>query len=286
MAAPFSAISADYTNGLFVQPLIPMAHLVVLGPLQPASILRALGILAGLMFFLNSAAQDTVSKEEKQAREIVEKADLVRFPGEGFQVDVAINSTNAGQAVESRQYRVLSKGNENTIVMVTEPASDRGQIILLKGRDLWIFLPNVSQPVRLSLAQRLTGQVANGDLARANFAGDYTPKLVRTEKIDGEDHFVLELTAIDRTVAYHRVMYWVKQKNYFPHKAEFYSLSDRLLKSCRYENYQQMLGKLRPTRLVMQDALRKGEESVLEYSGMVLKDLPDKIFTRDYLKRL
>jgi outer membrane lipoprotein-sorting protein len=210
----------------------------------------------------------------------------VRFPADGFQVDIAINSKTGDQTTESRQYRVLSKGNENTIVMVTEPASDRGQIILMKGRDLWIFLPNVSQPVRLSLAQRLTGQVANGDLARANFAGDYTPKLVGTEKIDGEDHYVLELAAVDRSVAYARVKYWVKQKNFFPHKAEFYSLSDRLLKSCRYENYQQMLGKLRPTRLVMQDALKKGEESVLDYSAMVLKDLPDKIFTRDYLKRL
>jgi outer membrane lipoprotein-sorting protein len=286
MTAPFSAIRADYTSGVFSRAWIAMAHLVVLSPLRPASLLPVLGILVGLMFFLNTHAQNTVYKEEKQAIEIVEKADQVRFPAEGFQVDIAINSTNAGQVVESRQYRVLSKGNENTIVMVTEPAVDRGQIILMKGRDLWIFLPNVSQPVRLSLAQRLTGQVANGDLARANFAGDYTPKLVRTEKVDGEDHFVLELTAVDRTVAYHRVMYWVKQKNYYPHKAEFYSLSDRLLKTCRYENFQQMLGKLRPTRLVMQDALRKGEESVLDYSGMVLKDLPDKIFTRDYLKRL
>jgi outer membrane lipoprotein-sorting protein len=263
-----------------------MAHVVALSLRRPAFLRRVPGILAGLMFVLNCTAQDTVSKEEKQAREIVEKADLVRFPGEGFQVDVTINTSNAGQVVEARQYRVLSKGNENTIVMVTEPAADRGQIILMKGRDLWIFLPNVSQPVRLSLSQRLTGQVANGDLARANFAGDYTPKLVRTEKIGGEDHFVLELTAVDRGVAYHRVMYWVKQKNYFPAKAEFYSLSDRLLKTCRYENFQQMSGKLRPTRLVMEDALRKGEESVLEYSGMAVKDLPDKIFTRDYLKRL
>jgi len=199
---------------------------------------------------------------------------------------VAITSSNAGEVTDARQYRVLSKGNENTIVMITEPAIDRGQIMLMKGRDLWVFLPNVSQPVRLSLAQRLTGQVANGDLARANFAGDYAPKLVRTEKVDGEDHYVLELTAVDRTVTYHRVLYWVKQKNFFPHKAEFYSLSERLLKTARYENFQQMAGRTRPTRLVMQDALRKGEESVLEYSGMVLRDLPDKIFTRDYLKRL
>lgn len=238
------------------------------------------------MYFLNTNAQTDVSKEEKFAKDVVEKADRIRFPEEGFQVDVAIANSNGSQVTDTRQYRVLSKGNENAIVMVMEPAVDRGQIMLMKGRDLWIFLPNVSQPVRLSLAQRLTGQVANGDIARANFSGDYIPKVVRTEKIDGEDHHVLELTAVDRTVAYHRVMYWVKQKNFFPHKAEFYSLSDRLLKTCRYENFQLMAGRPRPTRLVMQDALRKGEESVLDYSGMVLKDLPDKIFTRDYLKRL
>jgi outer membrane lipoprotein-sorting protein len=263
--------------------MTPAARLL---PRRPAWRHALLGILAGLMYFLNSLAQVDVSKEEKLAREIVQKADQIRFPGEGFQVDVAVANSNAGQVTETRQYRVLSKGNDNTIVMITEPAVDRGQIMLMKGRDLWIFLPNVSQPVRLSLAQRLTGQVANGDIARANFAGDYAPKIVRTEKVDGEEHYVLELTAVDRSVAYHRVLYWVKQKTFSPHKAEFYSLSDRLLKTARYENYQPMAGRPRPTRLVMQDALRKGEESVLEYSGMVLRQLDDKIFTRDYLKRL
>ena len=33
--------------------------------------------------------------------------------------------------------------------MTIEPASERGQIMLMKGHDLWIFLPSVSQPVRL-----------------------------------------------------------------------------------------------------------------------------------------
>jgi len=255
----------------------------------PALAARAIrGTAAGLLLLscLNINAQVAVNQDEKQAQDIVQKADQVRFPPEGFQVDVAITSSNAGEVVDSRQYRVLSKGSDNTIVMVTEPAVDRGQIMLMKGRELWVFLPNVSQPVRLSLAQRLTGQVANGDLARANFSGDYAPKVLRTERIDGEDHYVLELTAVDRSVAYSRVLYWVKQKNYFPHKAEFYSLSNRLLKTCRYENFQTMAGRPRPTKLVMQDALRKGEESVLEYSGMVLRQLEEKIFTRDYLKRL
>ena len=232
-------------------------------------------------------AQDApAAPDDASARRIVEDADRIRFPAEGFQVDVAIVTTGKDASGDERKYRVLSKGNENTVVMITEPASERGQIMLMKGRDLWVFLPNVSQPVRLALAQRLTGQVANGDLARANFAGDYNPKVLRTDTIDGEPYDVLELTAVDRTVTYPRVVYWVRQATSAPYKAEFYSASNRLLKTCRYEQYERVLGKLRPTRLVMQDALHGNEESTLDYSAMKLRDLPDKVFTKDYLKKL
>jgi hypothetical protein len=225
-------------------------------------------------------------ESDELSKSILEKADEVRFPNRGFDVAVTITSTGGDASPEPRKYRILSKGNENTIVMTTEPAEERGQILLMKARDLWIFLPSVSQPVRLGLSQRLTGQVANGDLARANFAGDYQPKLLRTEKIDGESVFVLELTAVDRSVTYHRVLYWVRQANYWPQRAEFYSLSDRLLKTCLYENFRSLGGRPRPTRLVMRDALKSGEESVLDYADMRLRDLPDKMFTKDYLKRV
>ncbi len=234
-----------------------------------------------------AGAQDSQPvNDEALAASIVQKADHVRFPGEGFEVGITISTTTSDAPTETRKYRVLSKGNENTVVMTTEPASERGQIMLLKGHDLWIFLPAVSQPVRLPLAQRLTGAVANGDLARANFAGDYKPQLLRTEIVDGESMYVLELTAVDRSVTYNRVLYWVRKSNNWPHKAEFYSLSDRLLKTCLYQKFERMAGRMRPTRLTMQDALRAGEESVLDYADMRLRDLPDKIFTKDYLKRL
>ena len=217
---------------------------------------------------------------------IVEKADRIRFPAEGFQVDVSIVTLLADKSSESRRYRVLSKGNENSVVMVTEPAAERGQIMLMKGRDLWVFMPEVSQPIRLSFAQRLTGQVANGDLARANFAGDYFPRMAGSESINGREYHVLDLKAVDRGVTYQRVKYWVDKENARPLKAEFYSLSNRLLKRCSYEIYRAMAGSERPTRLVMEDALKAGERSVLEYGEMKLRDLPDKIFTKEYLKKL
>jgi len=245
--------------------------------------LRALGATA--MWPLVAHAQ-SAPEDDPAAKAIVEKADQIRFPAESFEVDVDVTNTTDGQVTDKRKYKVLSKGNENTIVQVIEPASDRGQVMLMRGRDLWVFLPSVSQPVRLSLSQRLTGQVANGDLARANLAGDYRPRVLRAERLDSTDCHLLELSAVDRGVTYARVLYWVQQSNSHPVKAEFYSVSERLLKTCRYENFRMLGGRVRPTRLVLQDALKKGDESILDYSGLTLRELPDRMFTKEYLRRL
>ncbi len=220
------------------------------------------------------------------AQQIVERADRIRFPSGGFQVEVSITSTTPDRAPDVHEYRVLAKGNDNSVVQTTAPASERGQVMLMKGSDLWIFLPNVSQPVRLPLSQRLTGQVANGDLARANFAGDYRPKLLRTETVGGAPHYVLELTANRRGVTYHRVIYWVHQQVFRPYKAEFYTRSRRLMKTASYEKYEDLGGQIRPTRLVMEDALRKGHRSVMDYRNMRKRNLPDKVFTKNFLKKL
>ena len=183
--------------------------------------IKSLLAAATVVFLLASAnpgraADEPAADDTDLAKTILQKADLVRFPAQGFEVGVTINSSGAAAPTEVHKYRILSKGNENTIVMSTEPASERGQIMLMKARDLWVFLPAVSQPVRLGLSQRLTGMVANGDLARANFVGDYEPKLLRKESVEGEPTYVLELMAVDRGVPYHRVVLWVHQSHLWP----------------------------------------------------------------------
>lgn len=250
--------------------------------------LLATGLIAPTLAPVVRAADETtepVAVDEVAVR-MVTRADEIRFPRESFQTEIVVQNFSDSQPGDMRKFRILSRGNENTIVLTLEPVSERGQALLMRGRDLWVFLPNVSQPVRLSLAQRLTGQVANGDLARANFAGDYTPVRAGTETLDGVVANVLDLTAVDRGVTYAKVKYWIGEKNGYPLKAEFYALSGRLLKTCRYEDFRELAGRIRPTRLVMEDALKKGEVSVLSYSNMVLQDLPERMFTREYLRRL
>src|SRR3569623_1145352 len=154
--------------------------------------------------------------QSEHARQLLERADHIRFPRESFQVDVTITNSGESSGADVNKYRILSKGNEDTLVTTTAPPSERGQIMLLKGRALWVFMPDVSQPIRLPLAQGLTGQVANGDLARANFTGDYTPKILRKDSVEGNWYWVLELTAVDHGVTYDRVLYWINQADNRP----------------------------------------------------------------------
>lgn len=249
----------------------------------PRLLPHALFLLALLLATIGPAS----SRADNQlAAEVLAQADRIRFPLEDFQVDIDITTTSPNSDPDLRSYRILSKGNNQTLVQTTAPPIDRNQILLMRDHDLWVFLPNLSQPIRLPLSQRLTGQVANGDLARANFKGDYTPQILRTDKIDGESYYVLQLNAVDTWVTYNRVIYWVNTRSNRPHKAEFYALSGRLLKTCHYQGYKPLGGETRPTRLTIEDALKAGHRSVLEYSNMVMRDLPDRIFTKDYLKKL
>src|SRR5215471_16803288 len=76
-----------------------------------------------------AASQPPESGEGDQAaRAILQKADEARFPSQGFEVGVLIRNFEGKEPTEAREYKVLSKGSDNTIVMTIQPASERGQI--------------------------------------------------------------------------------------------------------------------------------------------------------------
>lgn len=240
--------------------------------------------LKSLIFFVVALGVngDEIQSPTVTPAELVQAADNVRFPKDSFSVMVNVINYENNQKSTERVYQILSKGNTDTIVKTLSPASDAGQIMLMKDSDLWIFLKDVDQPVRMPASQRLTGQVANGDLARANFTGDYTPLFIRNES----QYAVLELTAVNRKVTYHKVLYWIDIYTSRPHKAEFYTVSGKLLKTCFYLNFKPMNNSIRPTRLIMKDELNKDQYSEMLYSDMKSVELPDKVFTKEYLKKL
>ena len=82
------------------------------------------------------------------------------------------------------------------------------------------------------------------------------------------------------------MLLWVERSGNQPLKAEFYALSGRLLKTAQYLNYAKLDNTVRPTQLVMEDAVKRGDRSVLDYSAMKPRELPNKLFNKDYMKRV
>ena len=200
-------------------------------------------------------------------------------------MDVKIESAAAGQAAEVRSIASSPKGNENTVVQITEPASERGQILLMKGRD-----PGYSCPA----SRNRCGWAG----ATAHRAGrQRRPRAIELQR---------RLHAEDPAHRHHR---WGtipcpgtdcrRPRRYLPQSHLLGETVQQLAAPRRILLTVQPPAQDRPLRELPADAgqtaadsvshggrLRKGEESVLEYSGMRLRDLPDRVFTKDYLQRL
>jgi outer membrane lipoprotein-sorting protein len=229
----------------------------------------------------DEAAPSTLS-----AQEILRRADEVRNPQIDYTVRVMVTSKKPNGSNRVHVYEVMVSGRDKATVKTIKPSIDKGRVLLMREKDLWAFLPSVSKPLRVSFRERLIGEVANGDLARTNFTGDYTPTIAGTERQDGRDCWKLDLHATADDVTYARVVLWVERTTFHPRRAEFYAVSGRLLKMCSYARYVEMGGRLRPTQLLMNDATVTGQYSILDYDSMVVAPLPEKYFTKDYLKRL
>jgi outer membrane lipoprotein-sorting protein len=222
----------------------------------------------------------------QDAAEIVRKADLVRAPVESFIWDVTITTYEGSKAPTVNGFEVYVKGVSKTFVKFVSPARNVGRSLLGLDRDLWIYLPDAGKPVRIPLSQRLVGQVANGDVARTNYSGDYTATLAGSERVDGVDCYVLALKAKSKEITYAAIKYWVAKETFHPVKAEFYAGTGTLLKTGTFEEYKESGGRLRPTRLTLVDAIRKDVKSTMDFGNIRIRDLPDKYFNKTYMKTL
>ena len=240
-----------------------------------------------LLFFLPCVVAASAASTESlpAAEEMLLRADEVRNPQFDYTVLVTVTSITTRSAPRVATYEVLMKGRESSVVKTLNPPVDRGRVLLMRGNDLWAFLPTVSKPLRISMRERLIGEVANGDVARVNFSGDYTPTLLREAQLEGRHFAVLELNAKTPAVTYGRVVLWIEVPAFHPYRAEFYAISGRLLKTCSYEQYRELGGRLRPTQLTLSDPLVNGQYSMLAYEHMTIAPLPDKYFTKDYMKK-
>ncbi|HBQ7843264.1 TPA: outer membrane lipoprotein-sorting protein [Klebsiella aerogenes] len=232
-----------------------------------------------------------------QALDIIRRADDVRSPNEPFRYNVTVlEYKENGKVPENMQSLDISmrfikpenglKADARSLIRFTYPPRDKGKIMLSDWYYLWFYTPELRRPIPISRSQRLIGQISNGDVIVTNFEYAYDSTLEGEEPCGDKICYRLSLTRKSEAVTYPKVIYLVeKNAEYRPFKASYYSLDNQLLKSVLYKNYQMVLGKNRPTEIIVQNARYEKGYSVMKYSDVRLESLPEFHFTKEFIQR-
>jgi outer membrane lipoprotein-sorting protein len=242
-------------------------------------VLRVFLLLFLIGFLLTCVLVSHAAPATPDAEALLKHSDTFRNGWPAYVVRVKITDFESGKPDEEHLYEVSQKGTDKTYVDFMSPR-EKGEHLLMLGDDMWVYLPDTSRPVRITPLERLTGDASNGDVARTNYAADYSPGFLRTEKVGAVECYVLDLTAKRKGATYQRILYWLRVPDARPVRAEFYLTSGKHIKSATFDEYAPSSGKELLRRLTLYDEIRHNSHSVLEYSGAALRSLPDKLFNQ------
>lgn len=246
-------------------------------------------LLASLILASATCAVSTSATEALNATQIVAASDRARGGSlTGVQWTIDITGQDSGGPFDRITYVVRASGDDS-LAQATYPPREAGSRLLQNGRSMWFSKPTLTKPVSISTRQKMVGPASNGDIASTNYAKDYDATLLRTEQVNGEDAYVLNLLAKNTFVTYDRIVYYVSVARLVPLKAEFYTVSGKLFKTAVFEmnNRLDIDGKAQPfvSKMSIQDAIEKSNYSLLQYREVSTRQFGADTFSLGSLNR-
>ncbi len=194
-----------------------------------------------------------------------------------------INIEPDGDRKEFVLYTV-KKGKDSVVALFLDPPSEKGRSSLRQGENMWLYIPNVGKPLRITSLQSVVGGVFNNsDLLRLDYSTEYNASSV----VEENNQYIIELKAKNRNVAYDRLKMWVDKKLKVPLTIEAYAASGLLIKTLHYSKIKDFgNGIVRPAMLETDSPLYKGYKSVMLFDGIKKRTFSEEVFTLNYMSRI
>jgi outer membrane lipoprotein-sorting protein len=231
-------------------------------------------LFCSMFFPIAALAQD--------AEEILLKVDRNLTPESFESYRKLINIEPDGKTREYLLFTV-KKGRDKVASVFLSPASDKGRATLRLGDNMWLYVPDVGKPIRITSLQSVVGGVFNNaDILRLDYHVEYGVK----ELQQVADEYVLDLKARSSSVAYDRLKMTVTKKALLPTKIECYAASGLLIKTLYFKEPKVFEGITRPSVIETDSPLYRGYKSIMVYAAIKARDFPDEVFTLTFLPRV
>ena len=178
----------------------------------------------------------------------------------------------------------VKKGLDKMASLFIAPASEKGRSTLRLGDNMWLYIPNVGKPVRITSLQSVVGGVFNNsDILQLDYTAEYNVE--KTEETGGE--YLLSLKAKTKSVAYDQLRIRADKKNVLPTKIECLTEANMLIKTLYFKEVKDFGGGIkRPSVTETDSPLYKGYKSVMIFAGVKKRDFKDEVFTLTFMPNI
>ena len=160
-------------------------------------------------------------------------------------------------------------GTEYSLIYVTAPAKEKGQVFLKRKNEMWNWVPSIERMVKvppsMMMQSWMGSDFTNDDLVReSSIVKDYTHKLLGEEKIYNYQCYKVELIPLENApVVWGKVLMWVSKQDFLWLKAEFYDEDGVLVNTEILSDVKKMDDRVIPTRMEMIPADKKGQKTIM-----------------------
>lgn len=210
------------------------------------------------------------------AESILEQVDKKLSPSSADSYKKLINIEPDGSKKEFLLYQI-KKGKDKIVSLFLQPDSEKGRSTLRLDENMWLYLPDVGKPIRITSMQSVVGGVFNNsDIMQLDFSAEYDIK----SQTDEGATIVLDLKAKNETVAYDKLLMEVDKKTVTPTKIACYTSTGMLIKTLYYKDMKDFGGGIvRPAVIETDSPLYKGYKSIMVYGKITERNVSDELFT-------
>ncbi|KFL34179.1 MULTISPECIES: outer membrane lipoprotein-sorting protein [unclassified Sulfurospirillum] len=210
------------------------------------------------------------------AESLLEQVDKKLSPSSADSYKKLINIEPDGSKKEFLLYQI-KKGKDKIVSLFLQPDSEKGRSTLRLDENMWLYLPEVGKPIRITSMQSVVGGVFNNsDIMQLDFSAEYD---IKSETDEGAI-IVLDLKAKNETVAYDKLLMEVDKKTVTPTKIACYTSTGMLIKTLYYKDMKDFGGGIvRPAVIETDSPLYKGYKSIMVYGKITSREFADELFT-------
>ena len=184
-------------------------------------------------------------------------------------------------------------GTEYSLILVTSPARDKGQVFLKRNNEMWNWQPTIDRVIKLPPSMMLQSWMGsdftNDDLVKeSSIVEDYHHTLKADSAIVGKPVYRIELIPQpDAPVVWGKIVAFVDKKEYNQLLALYYDEEGILVNTLVLSEIKSMDGRMLPTRLEMIPAENPGQKTVIQYLELEFDvGLNEGFFSMQNMKRV